>query len=52
MTLKKYNLVKLFKLASEFSPRIDFWRQDFAWRDIALGEMGSVCLKDSDYFSI
>ena len=24
VTLKKYNLVKLFKLASEFSPRTDF----------------------------
>ena len=58
----KYNPVKLFKLPSEFfkdvklsyelDPPIDFWLHnfEFEWRDIALGEMGSVYLKDCDYF--
>lgn len=60
----KYEPVKFFKLAGEssedvklcyeFNPQVDFWLNgmEFKWRDIALGEMGSVYLKDWDHFRL
>ena len=57
-----YEPIKLFKLAGElfkdiklcyeFDERLNFWCEEFEykWRDISLGVMGGMHLKDCDYF--
>ena len=58
----KYDPIKLFKLVGElfedtklcyeFDKRLNFSGEEFEykWRDISLGVMGGIYLKDCDYF--
>ena len=49
----KYDPVKLsYSELLEFDNRLNFWWEEFEykWRDISLGVMGGIYIKDCDYF--